>query len=84
MTGNDKAVQDYVMNNESAKEYLKKIQEMIEFLIPIFLGEGRNTLIVAVGCTGGHHRSVTFANKLGAYMKKIGYDATTIHRDIEV
>ena len=84
MTGNDKAVQDYVMNNESAKDYLKKIQEMIEFLIPIFLGEGRNTLIVAVGCTGGHHRSVTFANKLGAYMKKIGYDATTIHRDIEV
>ena len=83
-TGNDKAVQDYVLNNASAVEYLRKIEEMIDFLIPVFKGEGRNSLIVAIGCTGGHHRSVTFANKLADYINNIGYDAVTIHRDIKI
>ncbi len=81
-TGNDKEVQEYVMNNTSATEYLKKIEEMIEFLIPVFKGEGRNSLIVAIGCTGGHHRSVTFVNRLSEYLKTIGYSAATVHRDI--
>ena len=83
-TGNDKEVQDYVMNNNSAKEYLNKIEEMIEFLIPVFFGEGRNTLIVAIGCTGGHHRSVTFANLLGDYVRTLGYNSTVVHRDIKI
>lgn len=82
-TGNDKAVQDYVMNNTSAHEYLKKIEEMIEFLIPVFSGEGRKTLIVAIGCTGGHHRSVTFVNKLTDFVRTLGYNADAIHRDIK-
>lgn len=83
-TGNDKAVQDYVLNNTSAAEYLRKIEEMIEFLVPVFKGEGRNSLIVAIGCTGGHHRSVTFANKLADYINGLGHDAVTIHRDIKI
>ncbi len=83
-TGNDKEVQDYVMNNTSAQEYLNKIKEMIEFLIPVFKGEGRNMLIVAIGCTGGHHRSVTFANKLSDFVKSSGYTANTVHRDIKI
>ena len=83
-TGNDKAVQDYVLNNTSAAEYLHKIEEMIEFLVPVFKGEGRNSLIVAIGCTGGHHRSVTFVNKLADYINSLGYDAVTIHRDIKI
>lgn len=83
-TGNDKPVQDYVMNNTSAQEYLKKIEETIEFLIPVFKGEGRNMLIVAIGCTGGHHRSVTFANKLSEFVKMIGYKSSVSHRDISI
>ena len=82
-TGNDKEVQDYVMNNTSAVEYLKKIEEMIDFLVPVFSGEGRKMLIVAIGCTGGHHRSVTFANKLADYVKTLGYTSSTVHRDIK-
>ena len=83
-TGNDKAVQDYVLNNTSAAEYLRKLEEMIEFLVPVFKGEGRNSLIVAIGCPGGHHRSVTFANKLADYINGLGHDAVTIHRDIKI
>ena len=83
-TGNDKEVQDYVMSNTSAVEYLKKIEAMIDFLIPVFSGEGRKTLIIAIGCTGGHHRSVTFANKLADYIKTTGVTSTAIHRDIEI
>ena len=83
-TGNDKEVQDYVMSNTSAVEYLKKIEAMIDFLIPVFSGEGRKTLIIAIGCTGGHHRSVTFANKLADYIKTTGVASTAIHRDIEI
>lgn len=83
-TGNDKEVQDYVMSNTSAVEYLKKIEAMIDFLIPVFSGEGRKTLIIAIGCTGGHHRSVTFANKLADYIKTTGLTSTAIHRDIEI
>ena len=82
-TGNDKEVQDYVMNNTSAVEYLKKIEEMIDFLVPVFSGEGRKMLIVAIGCTGGHHRSVTFANKLADYVKTLGYTSSAVHRDIK-
>ena len=83
-TGNDEEVQNYVMNNTSAAEYLKKLEDMIEFLIPVFSGEGRKSLIVAIGCTGGHHRSVTFANKLTDYIRSLGYDADAIHRDIKI
>lgn len=83
-TGNDKEVQDYVMNNTSAAEYLKKLEEMIEFLIPVFSGEGRKSLIVAIGCTGGHHRSVTFANRLTDFARSLGYKANAIHRDIRI
>lgn len=83
-TGNDEEVQNYVMNNTSAVEYLKKLKDMIEFLIPVFSGEGRNSLIVAIGCTGGHHRSVTFVNKLTDYLRSLGYDADAVHRDIKI
>ena len=83
-TGNDEEVQNYVMNNTLAAEYLKKLKDMIEFLIPVFSGEGRKSLIVAIGCTGGHHRSVTFANKLTDYIRSLGYDADAIHRDIKI
>ncbi len=63
-TGNDKAVQEYVMNNDVAVEFLNKLSDMVSFLIPNYIAEGKNSLVIAIGCTGGKHRSVTLSNKL--------------------
>lgn len=83
-TGNDKEVRDYVMSFPSAVKYYEKLNDMIQFLIPMFLEEGRASLIIAVGCTGGHHRSVTFANMLYETLLNQGYKAEALHRDINI
>lgn len=83
-TGNDREVQDYVMNSETPREFLNRIFDMAKFVIPIFEKEGRYSLIVAIGCTGGHHRSVTFANKLGERLSECGYRVSVNHRDINI
>ena len=82
-TGNDKEVQDYVMNFENSKEFMKKLNDMITFLIPLYIDEGKSTLTIAIGCTGGRHRSVTMANKLTEHLKECGYNANVVYRDIE-
>ena len=63
-TGNDPEVQDYVMENEKAQVFLDKLTDMVDFLIPNYILEGKNQLVIAIGCTGGKHRSVTLANAL--------------------
>lgn len=83
-TGNDREVREYVMSSENSREFLDKIFDMTKFVIPIFEKEGRYSLIVAVGCTGGHHRSVTFANKLGDLLAENGYKVNVNHRDINI
>lgn len=83
-TGNDKEVVDYVMSFPSAVTFYEKLTDMIKFLIPMYIEEGRTSLVIAVGCTGGHHRSVTFANKLAEFLSELGYNAGTIHRDIMI
>ena len=82
-TGNDKEVQDYVMQYSESVEYLKKLEDMLEFLIPLNIKEGKLTLTVAFGCTGGKHRSVTFANRVMACLEGLGYNAKCIYRDID-
>lgn len=69
-SGNDKVVQEYVMNGSGSAEYLKKIEEMLEFLLPHFIKEGKTHLTVGIGCSGGKHRSVTIASKLYEYFSK--------------
>ncbi len=69
-SGNDKVVQEYVMNGSGSTEYLKKIEEMLEFLLPHFIKEGKTHLTVGIGCSGGKHRSVTIATKLYEYFSK--------------
>ncbi len=64
LTGNDIPVQEYVMQYDASKEFLEKLIDMIKFLIPNYIKEGKNSLVIAIGCTGGKHRSVTLANKL--------------------
>ena len=83
-TGKEKEVQDYVMNNPEAKGYFERIVDMIEYIIPVFRGEGRNSLIIAVGCTGGHHRSVTFVEKLTPQLSNKGLSVKAVHRDIDI
>ncbi|MBQ7974953.1 MAG: RNase adapter RapZ [Clostridia bacterium] len=82
-TGNDKEVQDYVMQHPESVEYLQKLEDMMEFLVPLNIKEGKLTLTVAIGCTGGKHRSVTFANRIMAYLEGLGYNARCVYRDIE-
>lgn len=83
-TGNDKEVQDYVMSTDCSKEFLKKLVDMIQFLIPNYILEGKNQLVISIGCTGGKHRSVTLANKLYEALEGRGeYGVKVEHRDIE-
>lgn len=84
ITGNDKLVRDYVMDNETAQEFLQKLQDMISFLMPNYITEGKNQLLIAIGCTGGMHRSVTIANELYDILKVEGKCGVRIeHRDIQ-
>ncbi len=83
-TGNDKEVQDYVMAFDASKEFLLKLSDMIQFLIPNYIQEGKNQLVISVGCTGGKHRSVTMANALFSILNdKKKYGLKIEHRDIE-
>ncbi len=82
LTGNDKAVQDYVMGFPEAEEFIGKLTDMLLFLIPNYVKEGKYQLIVGIGCTGGRHRSVTLANELYHRLKHQGnYGLTIQHRD---
>ena len=63
-------VRDYVMNNDTAKQFLTKLTDMVEFLIPNYISEGKTQLVIGIGCTGGKHRSVTLANELYEALKK--------------
>ena len=83
MSGNDQPVRDYVMNNDTAKQFLTKLTDMVEFLIPNYISEGKTQLVIGIGCTGGKHRSVTLANELYEAMKKTdSYGVRSEHRDI--
>lgn len=83
MSGNDQPVRDYVMNNDTAKQFLTKLTDMVEFLIPNYISEGKTQLVVGIGCTGGKHRSVTLANELYEALKKTdSYGVRIEHRDI--
>jgi UPF0042 nucleotide-binding protein len=86
-TGNDAQVQDFVNKSPVTRDFLRRFLGMIEFLIPHYITEGKTTLTIAVGCTGGQHRSVTLANKLGAMLQKKeqgnGYRVVIKHRDID-
>ena len=84
-TGEDKDVQDFVLNSPVSEIFIDKLFDMVEFLIPNYIDEGKNQLVIGIGCTGGHHRSVTVANEL---YKKLSQDDGNFglrkaHRDID-
>ncbi len=82
-TGNDKEVQDYVMGFKEAADFMDKLVDMVQFLVPNYIKEGKYRLVIAIGCTGGKHRSVTLANELYRRMKDQGsYGIKLYHRDM--
>lgn len=82
MTGNDKPVADMVSNCEEYGDFMNKLTDMIKFLLPNYKKEGKNQLVVSIGCTGGKHRSVTVANGLYNELVKLPYSIRIFHRDI--
>ena len=81
-TGLDEEVRDYVLSTEESREFLSKILDFLEFSIPLYIKEGKSQLTVAFGCTGGKHRSVTFAELVGNALKEKEYNCSVVHRDI--
>jgi len=83
LTGNDIKVRDYVMEWEESRIFLEKLEDIMSFLIPNYIKEGKNQLVISIGCTGGKHRSVTLANELFRSLQKSGHSAIIHHRDID-
>ena len=81
--GTESCVADYVMQFDVSKEFEKRLHDLLDFLLPQYVAEGRANLVIGIGCTGGNHRSVTFAELLTKYADKNGYNAQVLHRDIE-
>ena len=81
-TGLDDGVRDYVFSGGAAGEFLEKLQDLVGFLLPKYVEEGKTALVVAVGITGRHHRSVAIAHALAAYIRGRGYPVTESHRDL--
>lgn len=81
-SGNDKPVQDYVLQQEETKGFLVRLKDMLEFLIPNYIKEGKRQLIISIGCTGGRHRSVAIANAVYEVLNGTQYDVNIEHRDI--
>ena len=84
LTGMDESVFNYVMDNETARIFANKLEDMVEFLIPKYAQEGKTSLVIAVGCTGGKHRSVTIARELYSRIARNGeYGFRLEHRDVD-
>jgi UPF0042 nucleotide-binding protein len=82
LTGLDEPVRDYVLGQPDAVEFVRKVDDFLGFLLPAYVKEGKSYLTVAVGCTGGRHRSVALAEELGARVRARGYDPAVYHRDV--
>lgn len=81
-TGLERGVRDYVFNSRQTTEFLEKLEDLLAFLLPNYREEGKSTLIIAVGCTGGRHRSVAVTHALTEYIRGLGYHASENHRDM--
>ena len=80
-TGLDAEVYDYVMSFPEAQELLHRYENFLAYALPLYIKEGKSQLMIAVGCTGGKHRSITFARKIAEFCQKQGYAPAVLHRD---
>lgn len=81
-TGMDKEVQEFVFSFQQTHDFLDHLKKMLTFLLPLYAEEGKTALVIAIGCTGGHHRSVAIAHEVADHIIKEGYPVTENHRDI--
>lgn len=81
-TGCEQCVRDYVMGFEQSQKLFDKLRELIDFLIPLYVSEGKSQLVIAFGCTGGKHRSITFAELMAKYLTEKEFKVQKYHRDI--
>lgn len=81
-TGLDDGVRDYVFGYHQTEEFMSHLYGMIDFLLPHFVEEGKSALVIAIGCTGGHHRSVAVTHALAGHIRELGYEAGENHRDM--
>lgn len=82
-TGNDLNVQDYVMGFDTSNIFIEKLIDMLKFLMPLYIEEGKSNIVISIGCTGGKHRSVTISNKLADILSEGNYRVILTHRDVE-
>lgn len=80
--GLDEDVRDYVYSNGQAQELVERLEGMLDFLLPCYVEEGKSSLVIAIGCTGGHHRSVAVAHALATFVAERGYTVAEDHRDL--
>ncbi len=83
LTGLDEPVRRYVLGQPAAAEFLARAEHLLKFLVPAYVKEGKSYLTLAIGCTGGHHRSVVLAEEFAVRLRAMGYTPTVIHRDVE-
>lgn len=81
-TGQDQEVRDFVFSYQQTKDYVQRIEDLLAFSLPLHLEEGKTSLTIAVGCTGGRHRSVSIARELGDFITKQGFATVVSHRDL--
>lgn len=81
-TGLDPEVRDYVFSFRETEQFLEKLRELLGFVLPLYQEEGKTVLVIAVGCTGGHHRSVAVTHALAEYIRNLGYPVAENHRDM--
>lgn len=82
-TGLDQEVRDYVLNCEESREFQKRLYALVDYMMPLYRNEGKSRLVIAIGCTGGKHRSVTFTEELARHLKAGGARVIVNHRDIK-
>ena len=81
-TGLDQAVRDFVFSFRQTNDFMEQLEKMLTFLLPLYAEEGKSALVIAIGCTGGHHRSVYLANRLGEALKPVLKNMQIRHRDL--
>ena len=82
LSGLDEPVSQFVFQNDITKEFMSRLKDMLKFLLPLYVEEGKMSLTISIGCTGGHHRSVAIAKAISEYIEDLGYAAQNINRDI--
>ena len=81
-TGLEDCVRDFIFGYQQTRDFVKLLERMVGFLLPLYVTEGKSALVIAVGCTGGHHRSVAIARSLANFIRQTGYSAAEDHRDM--